>query len=54
MELDKSKLIVVYGGAVGGISATMLNAIARGVTVMYSLGRAFGSAIRYMLGKKYC
>ena len=54
MELDKSQLIVVYGGAVGGISATMLNAIARGVTVMYSLGRAFGSAIRYVFGKKYC
>ena len=54
MELDNSKLIMIYGGTAGGISATMLNAIARGVTVMYSLGRAFGSAIRYVLGKKYC
>lgn len=54
MELDKKQLIMIYGGAVSGISATMLNAVARGVTVMYSLGRAFGSAIRYVFGKKYC
>lgn len=54
MELDNKQLIMIYGGTVGGISATMLNAIARGVTVMYSLGRAFGSAIRYVFGKRYC
>lgn len=54
MELDNKQLIMIYGGTVGVISATMLNAIARGVTVMYSLGRAFGSAIRYVFGKKYC
>ncbi len=54
MELDSKQLITIYGGATGGISATMLNAIARGVTVMYSLGKAFGSAIRYVFGKKYC
>ena len=53
MELNSDQLISIYGGATG-ISATMLNAIARGVTVMYSLGRAFGSAIRYVFGKKYC
>ena len=53
MELEKEQLLKIYGGS-AAISATMLNAIARGVTVMYSLGRAFGSAIRYVFGKKYC
>ena len=53
MELNNYELINISGGNVG-ISATMINAIARGITVVYSLGRAIGSAIRYALGKRYC
>ena len=53
MELNNSQLITIYGGSVG-VSASMLNAIARGIAVVYSLGRAFGSGIRYVFGKSYC
>ena len=53
MELNNSQLITIYGGSVG-VSASMLNAIARGIAVVYSLGRAFGSGIRYVFGKRYC
>ena len=53
MELNNYELVNIYGGS-GAISATMINAIARGITVVYSLGRALGSAIRYAFGKKYC
>ncbi len=52
MELSNYELYSITGGS--GVTAAMINAIARGVSVMYSLGRALGSAIRYAFGKKYC
>jgi len=52
MELTNYELININGGST--ISAAMINAIARGINVVYSLGRALGSAIRYVFGKKYC
>ena len=52
MELTNYELVSINGGNV--VSATMINAIARGINVVYSLGRALGSAIRYVFGKKYC
>lgn len=53
MELNNEQLVNIYGGA-AGVSAAMLNAVARGITVVYSLGRALGSAVRYVFGKRYC
>ena len=38
----------------GGINASLLNAIARCVTVFYDLGRALGTGIRMAIGKKSC
>lgn len=53
MLLTNQELLQITGGATG-ITAAMLNAVARGVSVLYSLGRALGSAVRYAIGKKYC
>lgn len=53
MKLTNCELYSISGGSTS-ISAAMINAIARGVSVMYSLGRALGSAIRYAIGKNYC
>ena len=38
----------------GGINASLLNALARCVTVFYDLGRALGTGIRMAIGKKSC
>jgi bacteriocin-like protein len=38
----------------GGINATLLNAVARCVSVFYDLGRALGTGIRMAFGKKSC
>lgn len=38
----------------GGINATLLNAVARCVSVFYDLGRALGTGIRIAFGKKSC
>jgi hypothetical protein len=51
--MKKEELLKVQGGA-SGVSATMLNAIARCVDVLYNLGRALGTGIRMVSGKKYC
>lgn len=38
----------------GGVNATLINAVARCITVFYDLGRALGTAIRMANGKKIC
>lgn len=38
----------------GGINATLLNAVARCISVFYDLGRALGTGIRMAFGKKSC
>ena len=53
MILSNQELYLVNGGSTT-VTAAMLNAIARGVSVLYSLGRAFGSAVRYAVSRKYC
>ncbi len=53
MILTNQELLLINGGS-STVTAAMLNAVARGVSVLYSLGRAFGSAVRYAFGKKYC
>ncbi len=49
--MTKEELIKVKGG---GISATVLNAVARGITTLYRLGEAVGSVLRRALRKKIC
>lgn len=43
MNLTKTELCNIVGGAV---TASFLNAIARGINVILDLGRSVGSAIR--------
>lgn len=43
MNLTKKELCEIVGGAV---TASFLNAIARGINVILDLGRSVGSAIR--------
>lgn len=50
-ELNKEQLLKVTGGS---ISATLLNAIIRGVNVFLDVGRSLGSAIRRFLSGKKC
>ena len=49
--MNKEELINVSGG---GISSTMINAFARGVTTIYELGRSLGSALRRIVSGKTC
>lgn len=51
-KLKKEELESIKGGA--GFSSTMLNAVMRTVSVMFSLGQAVGSAIRRTINKNYC
>lgn len=51
-KLRKEEMFKIKGGA--GLSSTMLNALVRAVSVMFSVGQAVGSAIRRTLGKNYC
>ena len=52
MELTNYELININGG--NTVSAALINAVARGISVLYSLGKALGSAIRYIISKTYC
>lgn len=49
------ELISIKGGASkSSISATMLNSIIRGVSLIFELGRSFGSSIRRTRSGTYC
>ena len=49
-KLNKEQLLKITGGS---ISATLLNALVRGVNVFLDVGRSVGSAIRrFFSGKK--
>lgn len=50
-ELNKEQLLKVTGGS---ISATLLNAIVRGVNIFLEVGRSAGSAIRRFINGKTC
>jgi len=50
LNINEEKRIV--GGA--SISASMINGIVRGVTLILELGRSLGSAIRRYQLKKWC
>lgn len=51
VNLSNRELILVKGGA---LSSTMLNAIARTVTALFSIGQAVGSSIRRVVSRNYC
>ena len=51
-KINRNELYSIIGGA--GLTGTMLNAIAKGVTSMYNIGRALGSALRRAISGKYC
>lgn len=51
MKLTTLELNSINGG---GLSATMINAIARGASVIYNVGQALGSALRRFFTKSYC
>lgn len=51
MILSNKQLISISGG---GISASLINSIARGFNAIFNFGRTVGSAIRRGIAGKYC
>ena len=51
-RLENEQLISVKGGA--GLNSSMLNALIRTVSTLFTLGQAVGSAIRRGFTKNYC
>ena len=51
MKLTDNELKMISGGAVTG---SLINAIARGISVLFELGQAVGSAIRRAITKTTC
>lgn len=51
MKLNRNELLNVYGGT---ISATLINAIVKGFSVIVDLGKALGSSIRRAVSGKTC
>ncbi len=51
-ELEKDELLEINGGA--SISATLINALSRAVSLITDLGRSLGSAIRRTMSGAYC
>ena len=50
-EIKQTELYNINGGA---INYTMLKAIARAASTLYTIGQAIGSAVRRMISNKYC
>ena len=50
-QITDIELKGIYGG---GISAAMINAIVRGATLLFEMGRSLGSAIRRCISRNYC
>ena len=53
MRLNNKELLEVQGGAVT-VTATLINALARGISVLFELGKAVGSSIRRSITKTTC
>lgn len=51
MKLNKNELLKVTGGA---LTATMMNALAKGAGLLFEIGQAIGSAIRRAITKTTC
>ena len=50
--LNDNQLLYIKGGA--GLNSSMLNALIRTVSTLFTLGQAVGSAIRRGTSRKYC
>ena len=50
-KINKKEMYSIKGGA---FNYTMLNAIARVASTMFTIGQAIGSAVRRMTSNKYC
>ena len=50
--MTNQELINVVGGAT--INASWLNALARGIETLYSLGRGLGTAVRMLIKGSRC
>lgn len=50
--MTEQELYNISGGA--SISASMLNAVSRGIETLYNLGQAFGTAINMLIKGKRC
>ena len=53
MKLTKEELLCIRGGEVT-VTATLINALARGISVLFELGKAVGSSIRRAITKTTC
>lgn len=51
-KINKNELYTIIGGAT--LTGTMLSAITKGVSTIYNIGRALGSALRRAISGKYC
>ena len=51
MKLSKNELLSITGG---NLTATMINALARGAGLLFEIGQAIGSAIRRAITKTSC
>ena len=50
MKLSNEELISIYGGA----SATFINAIVKGISLLIDLGKSLGSVIRRISSGETC
>ncbi len=53
MNLTNQELIAISGGAFN-FSASMFNAISRGIETIFNIGRSIGSSIRMIFSKRIC
>lgn len=51
-ELNNQQLISIKGGA--SLNSSMLNALIKTVSTLFSIGQAVGSAIRRATSRNYC
>lgn len=50
-ELSNKELNLVIGGSISG---AVLSSIIKGVSLIFEIGRSFGSSVRRMITKNYC
>lgn len=51
MRLNNNELLMIRGGAA---SATLINAIVKGISLLIDLGKSLGSTIRRVSANKSC
>ena len=50
-ELTNKELNLVIGGSISG---AVLSSIIKGASLIFEIGRSFGSSLRRMMTKNYC